>query len=131
MALGLLSTTLLWSPIRFPILELLSHPATIVLYIGGIWYCVSHDFVLVGLVMMAVGAYLLREWSVYTSTNQRQIYRDTKEADARFNPLFSVDLQVANHTLVPAVPSMLDAGPGVGKLLEFPPSISELKELNG
>lgn len=80
---------------------------------------------------MAVGAYLLREWSIYSNSSQRQVYVNTKEADARFNPLYSVDIQVANHTLVKEAPSILSTGPSVGKLLEFPPSTATLKELNG
>lgn len=131
-ALGLLSTTLLWKPARYPVLEFVSHPLSLVLAGALFVYLFVKDMPLTAIVLFGVGLYLLREWSTYTKTPERQLYLDSVQDDARFNPGLSVDIQSANKTLGFDAPSMLQ--PPIlptEPLLTFPPSSETLQELSG
>lgn len=132
LALGIVSTSLLWPEIRFPILEMVATPFAALGYVFVILYLGSSGYPLVSVVLTGIGLYLLTDWTEYSSTNQRQIHLDKKNADSRFNPLYSVDLQVANHAIVPDSPN-IPAGTELqtGPELKFPPTSDVLLELNG
>lgn len=132
LALGIVSTSLLMPEIRFPVLETAANPFSSLGYVFVILYLGSSGYPLVSVVLAGIGLYLLVDWTEYSSTNQRQIYLDTKNADARFNPLYSVDLQVANHAIVPDAPSIPEGTEfNLGPELKFPPTSDVLLELNG
>lgn len=131
-ALGLLSTTLLWEPVRYPVLEFVSQP--VILLLAGVLfvYLFVCDMPLTAIVLFGVALYLLREWSTYTKTPERKLYLDSVQDDARFNPGLSVDLQSANKTLGFDAPSLLQGPiPHSEPLLTYPPSDATLMSLSG
>lgn len=131
-AAGLLATTLLWKPVRYPFLEFMDHPISLVIAGIVIVYGAMHGFLLTSLVLLGVSVYLLREWTVYNTTSERKVYLDTVAADARFSPSQSIDLQFANRTAQFEAPNMLQ--PPIEQtepLLAYPPSTQTLMELSG
>jgi len=131
-ALGLLSTTLLWKPVRYPVLEFVSHPISLVLAGVLFVYMFVWEMPLTAIIFFGVALYLLREWSTYTKTPERQKYVDSVQDDARFNSGLSVDLQSANKTLGFDAPSMLQPPiPHSEPLLTYPPSSETLQQMSG
>ena len=131
LAIGLLSTTLLWDNVRFAVLETLAHPIPLLLAIIAVLFALTEGYKLVAVVLVGVLIYLASEWGTYTSTPQRQIYVDKLTDDARFEPSMSVDLQVANHDILHQIPRMLDQTKDASPLLTYPPSDATLRELSG
>lgn len=131
LVLGALSVLLLIPSVRFPVLELVGNP--VVAGIGGllIAYTLLTKHYLVATVMIAVALYLFNEQKVYVSSTQQQMYLDTQADDARFVPANSVDLQIANKTMVRASPEMLNPPTAPPDLLTYPPSDETLRSLSG
>jgi hypothetical protein len=131
LVLGALSALLLIPSVRFPVLELVSN--SVVAAIGGVLiaYTLFTKHYLIATVMIAVALYLFNEQKVYVSSSQQQMYLDTQADDARFIPSNSIDLQVANKTMVRASPDMLDPPTAPPDLLTYPPSAETLRELSG
>jgi len=131
LVLGALSALLLIPSVRFPVLELVSNPIAAV--VGGlvIAYAIYTKHMLIATVLIAVAIYLFTEQKVYVSTSQQQVYQDTQTDDSRFTPANSLDLQVANKTLVRASPDMLDPPRPPPDLLTYPPSDETLRSLSG
>ena len=131
-ALGLLSTTLLWEPVRYPVLEVVSHPVSMIVGSAAFVYLFMKEMPLTAIVLFGAGLYLFREWSTYTKTPSRQLYLDKEADDIRFKAGYSVDLQSANKTLGFDAPSMLQGPiPHSEPLLTYPPSSETLRELSG
>jgi hypothetical protein len=132
LALGLLSTTLLWKPVRYPFLEFMDHPVSLVLAGVIISYSLFRGLILSGMVLLMVSVYLLSEWTTYNKTSERKVYLDTVKADIRFTPAHSIDLQFANKTAQFESPKMLQGPiPHSEPLLTYPPSSETLREMNG
>jgi len=131
LVIGLLSMLLLIPSVRFPVLESLSNPISVV--VGGllIVVCLATNNLLVAVVLIAVALYLFNERTVYVSTNQQQLYQDTTVAESNFNASTSLDLEVANKTLVRASPEMLNPPRAPPDLLAYPPSEDTLRSLSG
>ena len=131
-ALGLISTSLLWKVIRYPVLEVMAHSVSIVLAGVLVFYLATLGYVVTSTVIVMVVIYLMREWSEYTTTPERKVYLDGVEADARFNVAHSVDLQWATKIAKHDAPQMLH--PPIAPtepLLTYPPSADTLFEMNG
>lgn len=129
---GLLATTLLWKPVRYPFLEFMDHPISLLIAGIAIVYSAMMGFVLSSLVMVGVSVYLLREWKIYNETSERKVYLDTVAADIRFSPSYSIDLQFANKTAHFDSPKMLQPPIGHSEpLLTYPPSSETLREMTG
>jgi hypothetical protein len=132
LTVGLLSTTLLWKPVLYPVLEFTSHSMSLVILGLLFVYLFVLKMPLTAVVLAGVGLYLIREWSTYTKTPERQMYLDSVADDIRFEPGYSVDLQSANKTLGFDAPSMLQPPlPHSEPLLTYPPSEETLRSLNG
>jgi hypothetical protein len=131
LVLGALSLLLLIPSVRFPVLEVVGNP--VVAGIGGllIAYTLLTKHYLVATAMIAVALYLFNEQKVYVSSSQQQMYLDTQADDARFLPSNSLDLQVANKTMVRASPEMLDPPTPPPDLLTYPPSAETLHDMSG
>jgi len=131
LVLGALSVLLLIPTVRFPVLELVSN--LVVAGLGGllIAYTLFTKHYLVATVMIAVALYLFNEKKVYVSSTQQQVYLDTQTDDARFVPANSIDLQLANKTMVRPSPEMLDPPSAPPDLLTYPPSDETLRSLSG
>ncbi len=131
-ALGLLSTTLLWEPVRYPVFEVVSHPVSMIVGSATLVYLFMKEMPLTAIVLFGAGLYLFREWSTYTKTPARQKYVDSVADDIRFQSAYSVDLQSANKILGFDAPSMLQPPiPFSEPLLTYPPSDETLRELSG
>ena len=131
LGLGVASLSLLIPAIRYPVLEAISHPVLILLGVFVIVWTLSLGMRLTAVVLIALALYLLRSWSTHQGSVERKVYLAQREADARFNPWYSVDLQVANRTLVHEAPQMLQTDRDATPLLKFPPSQATLAELSG
>jgi hypothetical protein len=131
LVLGVLSLLLLIPSVRFPVLELVLNPFVVIA--GGvvIAYTLATHHYLIAMVLIAVALYLCNERKVYVYSDQRQVYLDTQEDDARFVPSNSLDLQVANKTLMRASPELLDPPKASPDLLTHPPSADTLHSMSG
>ena len=131
LGLGLVSTLLLLPNIRHPVLELVGNPLGAAAGILLILYALVNHYALVSIVLTAVVIYLMNAHTKYVTSTEQQIYRDTVADDARFIPANSVDLQVANKTLVHDSPNMLNPPEPTPTLLTYPPSEETLRSLSG
>lgn len=125
------SLSLLIPVIRYPVLEAVSHPLILLLAVFGVAWLVSVGFSLVAIVLAAIVLFLVRESTTFESSDERRVYLDKGEDDARFNPWYSVDLQVANRTLTFDAPKLHHVDHDVSGLLTYPPSQATLEELSG
>jgi hypothetical protein len=131
-AIGLLSTTLLWNVVRYPVLEFMAHPLSLVIIAIVVFYLAMADYVVTVAVIVMVSIYLFSEWSSYTSTPARKLYLDSVQDDARFSLAHSIDLQFATKVVKHDSPKMLQ--PPIAPtepLLTYPPSAETLFEMNG
>lgn len=132
LASGLLATILLWPCVRMPVMELFGHPLSVLTTLVVIGYLASAGYPLTAVVIAGVALFLTREWSNgYAHSEDRRVYLDTVAADARFDPMQSVDIQVANKTLVHSPPSLAHKDTHETNLLTYPPSDSTLYEMCG
>ena len=131
-AIGLLSTSLLSKVVRYPFLEFMAHPLTLVITGIVVFYLWMLDFTVTVSVIIMVSFYLIREWSEYTTTPERKLYLDSVEDDARFSLAHSLDLQWAAKIAKHDPPSMLQ--PPIAPtepLLTYPPSAETLFDMSG
>lgn len=131
-ALGLISTTLLSKSVRYPFLEFMSHPLSLLLAGIIVFYLAMLGYLATSVVIVMVALYLIREWSDYTTTPERKVYLDEIEDDARFSVAHSVDLQWAAKLVKHDPPKMLQ--PPIAPtepLLTYPPSEDTLFDMNG
>ena len=131
LGLGLISTLLLLPQVRYPVLELVGNPIGAVAGVLLILYALVNHHALVAIVLTAVVIYLMNAQTKYVTSNAQQIYRDTVADDSRFVAANSVDIQVANKTLVRDAPNMLNPPEPGPALLTYPPSDATLRELSG
>lgn len=130
-AIGLVSTTLLWKVARYPFLEFMAHPLSLILAGIAVLYLTMLGYVATSVVIVMVALYLMREWSEYTTTPERKLYLDSVQDDARFSVSNSVDLQWAAKLVKHDPPKMLQ--PPIAPtepLLTYPPSAETLYDLN-
>lgn len=121
--------------LAFPILEmmiLIGRPISTILVLGGVAYAYFKGYVFTTLAAAFVSVYLLQQvWVTYPAGDARRLYLEELRDTARFDPSTSVDLQVANGTLVPDSPNILRKDKDASPLLIYPPSQSVLKSLSG
>lgn len=131
-ALGLISTSLLSKVVRYPFLEFMAHPLSLILAGITVFYLAMLGYAATSVVIVMVVLYLMREWSDYTTTPERKLYLDGVQDDARFSVAHSVDLQWAAKVVKHDPPKMLQ--PPIAPtepLLTYPPSAETLVEMNG
>lgn len=132
------SLSLLIPAIRYPVLEAVSHPIILLLAVLSVAWLASIGFPLVAIVLTAIVLFLVRESTTFMSSVERRVYLDNEddahldnEDDARFNPWYSVDLQVANRSLPFEAPKLHHVDHDAPQLLTYPPSQATLDELSG
>ena len=125
------SMSLLIPAIRYPFLEAVSHPLILLLAVLGVAWLASIGIPLAAIVLTAIVLFLMRESVTYMSSRERQVYLDKREDDARFNPWFSVDLQMANRSLTHEAPRLGHNDHDASPLLKYPPTQAVLDELSG
>jgi hypothetical protein len=78
-----------------------------------------------------VSVYLLKDiWMTWVRSDARRLYQDVNADNARFDPFSSIDIAMANKTVVHATPSMV-VPPKDNQNLIYPPSEATLREMNG
>ena len=125
------SVSFLIPAVRFPLLEAVSHPLILLLSVASVAWLFSIRFPLLAIVLSAVVLFLVRESVTFKTSSERRVYLESIEVDARFNPWYSVDLQVANRTLIHEMPQLGHVDQDVSPLLTYPPSQETLAELSG
>ena len=131
-ALGVVCTSLLWSAVRYPFLEFMAHPLSVVLVGIAVFYLGMLEYYVTLVVVVMVTLYLMHEWTQYTTTPARKLYLDSVEDDARFSIAHSIDLQFATKVARHNAPKMLQ--PPIAPtepLLTYPPSAETLIEMSG
>ena len=122
------SLSLLMPAIRYPLLEAVSHPIILLLCVVGVAWLASIGFALTAIVLAAVVLFMTGQTM---NSSERRLYLEKREDDMRFNPWYSVDLQVANRSLTHQAPKLGHINEGVPPLLTYPPSQATLDELSG
>jgi hypothetical protein len=131
-AIGLLSTTLLSKTVRYPFLEFMAHPLSVVIAAIVVLYLVVLEYTTTAVVIVMVALYLFSEWSLYTRTPERKLYIDSVDDDARFSLAHSVDLQWGSKVVKHDPPKILQGViPPTEPLLTYPPSAETLFSMNG
>lgn len=131
-ALGVVCTSLLWSAVRYPFLEFMAHPLSLVLVGIAVFYLGMLEYYVTLVVVVMVTLYLMHEWTQYTTTPARKLYLDSVEDDARFSVAHSIDLQFATKVARHDPPKILQ--PPIAPtepLLTYPPSAETLIEMSG
>ena len=131
LGLGVASVSLLIPAIRYPVLEAVSHPLVVLGSVFVVVWTLSIGFTLTAIVLTAIVLFLMRESMTFALSRERQVYLDKREDDARFNPWYSVDLQVANRTLTFDAPRLGHVDYDATPLLKFPPTAADLEQLSG
>jgi len=127
LGLGLASLVLLVPAVRQPLLE---SPLVLMVGVVAAIAAFAMNKPLVAIVIVAIGLYLTQK-SVIVFKTYEMMYTDRIEDDARFNPAYSVDLQVANHALPFQSPTMLRQDYDAAPLLKFPPSDATMEQMTG
>ena len=130
-ALGAISTLLLFPLIRYPVLEFVGNPYGAVAGLLLILYVLVNRYAMTAIVVTAIFDYLIHQQVGYTSSVDRQVYLDTIADDSRFVSANSVDIQVANKTFVRDSPNMLNPPEPTPPLLTYPPSQETLMSMSG
>jgi hypothetical protein len=83
------------------------------------------------LALALISVFLLKDmWTYWIASDARRLYLEVGRDNDRFDHSSSIDLQMADKTVVHAPPSMYSPG-WSPKLLVFPPSAETQKEMNG
>jgi hypothetical protein len=83
------------------------------------------------LAVALVSVYLLKDmWTAWVRSDARRFNQDVNADNVRFNPMSSIDIAMANKTVVHAAPSMVSP-PHEPKMLVYPPSEATLRDMNG
>lgn len=128
LGLGLASLVLLVPAVRYPVLE---SPLVLMVGVFAAIAAFAMKKPLLAIVIVAIGLYLSQESTRFKTSTDRRMYLEHAEDDARFNPAYSVDLQVANHALPFQPPHMLNQGHDATPLLKFPPSDATMEQMTG
>jgi hypothetical protein len=129
LGIAVASVSLLVPAIRHPILDAVSHPIIVILSAVAVLWFVSLGFSLTAVVLVFVLMFLLARSAV---EQPRSVYLTRpEEDDARFDPLYNIDLQIANRTITPRAPRLQQVDPNETPLLTYPPSQDTLAELSG
>jgi hypothetical protein len=131
LALGAISTLLLFPDIRYYVLELVGNTYGAVAGVLLILYILVNRYAMTAIVVTAVFVYLIHQQVGYSSSVDRQVNLDTIADDSRFVSANSVDIQVANKTFVRDSPNMLNPPEPTPPLLTYPPSEETLRSMSG
>lgn len=120
-------------PVQNTILEFLiylTRPASTIILLSGVALLGINKLFLSFIVFSLFSIYILNHvWFAYIQTDARRQHLDEKHDAERFYSS-ALDIQVANGTVTPDAPKMLQKGSDVTLLL-YPPTAEELSELCG
>jgi hypothetical protein len=109
----------------------LTRPGATVLLLSGVAFLYMKKFHYSALVLALVSVYLLKDlWTHYVRSDARRLYLEQDRDQARFDPLNSIDLQMANGSVVHGAPRLLSASTNP-PMLVFPPSDETLRQMSG
>ena len=118
----------------FWVLELLlklTRPGATVALLALLGFTYYKHFHYTFLLLALIIVYLLKDiWVAWPHSDARRLYLDVGLDNARFDPGTSIDIQMADKTIVHAPPSMY-ATFTPRQLLVFPPSPATQLEMNG
>jgi hypothetical protein len=116
------------------VLELLlklTRPGATVLLLGLLVFVYNKGLHYTFLVFALVCVFLLKDlWTYWIGSDARRLHLEVGRDQDRFDHSSSIDLQMADKTVVHAPPSMYSPG-WSPKLLVFPPSAETQFEMNG
>lgn len=119
------------SPMILEVLLWLTRPLSTILLLGTILYSYNKGLLYTSIMSAITSSVLLKDmWTTWPRSDSRRLYLEQKRDQARFDPMKSVDLQVANGDLSFDSPNMLHQ-PKNRELLVFPPSNEVLAEMCG
>jgi hypothetical protein len=132
--LGLLLAVISFKKFPVFLLELLlklTRSGATVLMLGLIAFLFSNKLPYTAMAFALLSVYLLKDvWVNWVGADARRFNQDINADNARFNPFTSIDIQMADKTVVHARPSMVSP-PRDNKNLVYPPSPETLREMNG
>jgi hypothetical protein len=129
LGIAVASVSLLVPAIRHPIIDAMLHPIIVLLSAVAVVWVVSLGFSLTAVVLGFTLMFLLVRSAV---EQPRSVYIiQSQDDDARFDPFYNIDLQIANRSLTPQAPTLLHTEQNATPLLTYPPSQATLDELSG
>lgn len=109
----------------------LTRPGATVALLSLLVFVYSRHLDYTFLMLAVVIVYILRDiWSNWIKSDARRLHFDISTDEARFDPAGSIDIQMANKTVVHAAPPPYHTR-DLSTLLVFPPSEATLAEMNG
>jgi len=109
----------------------LTRPGATVGLLALLVYTYISGFHYTFLALAVLIVYLLRDiWTAWLNSDARRLYLDRSTDEARFDPASSIDIQMADKTVVHAAPPSFHSR-DLSTLLVFPPSSATLAEMNG
>jgi len=109
----------------------ISRPGATVVLLGFLAFLYSKDLHYTFLIFALLSIFLLKDiWTYWVRSDARRLYLEVGRDNERFDPLSSIDIQMANGDVTHSSPSIYHKDTQLG-LLVFPPSESTLKEMNG
>lgn len=113
------------------LLLLLTRSGATVLMLALVALLFTRKLPYTALAFALLSVYLLKDlWVNWIRSDARRLNQDVNADNARFNPFTSIDIQMADKSVVHAAPSMVSP-PHDNKNLVYPPSAETLREMNG
>lgn len=110
----------------------LTKPGATVVLLSILLYLYTKDLKYTALMYGLLVVYLLADiWHFWPTSQTRQVMLDKNKDDARFTDSQSIDLAFARRTAVHDSPNMLRKDVDATPLLLFPPSVENLRSMNG
>jgi len=132
--LGLLLAVISFKQFPAMLLELLlklTRSGATVLMLALVAFLFTRKLPYTALAFALLSVYLLKDlWVNWIRADARRLYQDVNTDNARFSPMSSIDIQMANKSVVHAAPSMVSP-PHDNVNLVYPPSEATLREMNG
>jgi len=132
--LGLLLAVISFKQFPAMLLELLlklTRSGATVLMLALVAFLFTRKLPYTALAFALLSVYLLKDlWVNWIRADARRLYQDVNTDNARFSPMSSIDIQMANKSVVHAAPSMVSP-PHDNVNLVYPPSAETLREMNG
>lgn len=109
----------------------MSRPGATVALLALLVYVYTRGLHYTFLMLAIVIVYLLRDiWTSWLNSDARRLYLDKAHDEARFDPASSIDIQMADKTVVHEAPPSFTSR-DLSSLLVFPPSAETLADMNG
>ena len=132
--LGLLGAVISFKKFPAMLLEALlklTRSGATVLLLSSVAFLFVRKLPYTAMAFALLSVYLMKDvWVNWISSDARRLNQDVNADNARFDPYSSIDIAMADKTIVHASPSMVSP-PRDNKNLVYPPSEATLREMNG